>query len=124
MASLIDNLKAWFGGGAAPAPKNTTYTLQEVLKGQIFGESLNLGGGLPALTERGALAVSAVYAAVNLIAGTIASLPVQVYSRAPDGERERLPSDNLWWVLIKVCFFLLLVDVVFVFIVVFFFFFA
>ena len=92
MASLIDTLKAWF---APPPVRNQTY----LLNGQIFGESLDLGGGLPALTERGALAVSAVYAAVNLIAGTIASLPVQVYSRAPDGERERLPSDNLWWVL-------------------------
>ena len=48
MASLIDNLKAWFGGGAAPAPKNTTYTLQEVLKGrhihtpQAMSQSLSL----------------------------------------------------------------------------------
>ena len=88
MASLIDTLKAWF---APPPVRNQTY----LLNGQIFGESLDLGGGLPALTERGALAVSAVYAAVNLIAGTIASLPVQVYSRAPDGERERLPQIRL-----------------------------
>ena len=91
MASLIDTLKAWF---APPPVRNQGYLFSP----SIFGETLNLGG-LPPLTERGALAVSAVYAAANLISGTIASLPVQVYSRSSDGERERLPSDNFWWIL-------------------------
>jgi len=91
MASLIDNLKAWF---APPPVRNQGY----YLTGEIFGESLPVAG-LPVLNERGALAVSAVYAAVNLIAGTIASLPVQVYARQADGERDRLHNDDLWWIL-------------------------
>ncbi len=94
MASLIDNLKSWFAPPAPPPVRNQGY----YLTGEIFGESLPVAG-LPVLNERGALAVSAVYAAVNLIAGTIASLPVQVYARQADGERDRLHNDDLWWIL-------------------------
>jgi HK97 family phage portal protein len=43
--------------------------------------------------------VSAIYASVNLISGAISALPMHVYSRATDGERARLPSDSLWWIL-------------------------
>lgn len=91
MASLIDNLKSWF---APPPVRNQGY----LLTGSVFGESLP-AGGLPPLTEKGALAVSAVYAAVNLIAGTIASMPVEVYDRQSDGERDRRHDDPLWWIL-------------------------
>lgn len=94
MASLIDNLKSWFAPPAPPPVRNQGY----YLTGEIFGESLPVAG-LPVLNERGALAVSAVYASVNLIAGTIASLPVQVYARQGDGERDRLHNDDLWWLL-------------------------
>lgn len=95
MASLLDSLRTWFGGGAAPAPKNAGGYL---LTGNVFGEPLPMSG-LPALTEKNALTVSAVYASVNLIAGTIASLPVEIYARAADGERDRLHDERLWWVL-------------------------
>lgn len=94
MASLLDSLRTWFGGGAAPAPQNAGY----ILTGSIFGESFPTSG-LPVLSEKSALTVSAVYASVNLIAGTIASLPVEIYARAADGERDRLHNDRLWWIL-------------------------
>lgn len=94
MASLIDNLKSWFAPPAPQAVRNQGY----YLTGEIFGESLPMAG-LPALNERGALAISAVYAAVNLISGTIATMPVQVYARQADGERDRRPNDDLWWIL-------------------------
>ncbi|MCA3741795.1 phage portal protein [Phenylobacterium sp.] len=94
MASLIDNLKSWFAPPAPPPVRNQGY----YLTGEIFGESLPQAG-LPALNERSALAISAVYAAVNLIAGTIATMPVQVYARQADGERDRRPNDDLWWIL-------------------------
>ncbi len=51
----------------------------------------------PAVNERTAMSVSAVYACVRLIAGAIASLPLPIYRRTPEG-RERA-EHNLWWLL-------------------------
>ena len=51
-----------------------------------------------AVNERTAMAVSAVYACVALIAGAIASLPLHIYRRRDDGDRERVKND-LWWLL-------------------------
>lgn len=50
-----------------------------------------------AVTEQTAMRVSAVYASINLIGGAIASLPLPIYQRTPDG-RERVDHD-LWWLL-------------------------
>lgn len=50
-----------------------------------------------ALSERQAMSVSAVYACVSLIGGAVASLPLQIYRRTPEG-RERVIND-LWWML-------------------------
>lgn len=55
--------------------------------------------GLPPVTEKTAMTISAVYACVNLIAGAISALPMNVYRRKPDGERDQLQNDDLWWVL-------------------------
>lgn len=51
----------------------------------------------PAVTERTAMAIGAVYACVGLIGGAIASLPMQIYRRTDDS-RERVTND-LWWLL-------------------------
>lgn len=52
------------------------------------------------VTEGSAMRVSAVYACVRLIAGTIASLPVDVFRREPNGQRAKInEADDLWWVL-------------------------
>ena len=40
-------------------------------------------------TERGALSIPAVWAAVDLISSELAELPLHVYRRRPDGSRER-----------------------------------
>jgi HK97 family phage portal protein len=56
-------------------------------------------GELAYPNERTALTISSVYACVNLIAGAIASLPMNIYRRSPDGARERLANDDLWWLL-------------------------
>jgi HK97 family phage portal protein len=55
--------------------------------------------GLPAITEQTAMLISAVYACVNLIAGVISALPANIFRLQPDGEREQLHNDDLWWVL-------------------------
>ncbi len=55
--------------------------------------------GLPVPTERSALALTAVYACVNLISGAIMSVPLECYRREPDGDLIKLEDDPLWWVL-------------------------
>jgi len=56
-------------------------------------------GGLPTsfgphVSERTAMACSAVYRSVSLLSGIIASLPLKVYRRTPDG-REEVPDHPL-----------------------------
>lgn len=55
-------------------------------------------GSTIAISEQSARAVSAVSACVNLIGGSIASMPLHTYRRAQDGDREAY-KDALWWLL-------------------------
>lgn len=50
----------------------------------------------PAVTERTAMGVAAVYACLGLIGGAIASLPLHIYKRT-DAGRERAKDHPLWW---------------------------
>lgn len=61
----------------------------------LTGGSASVAG--PAVTERTAMAVSAVYSCIGLIGGALASLPLQIYQRTKDG-RQRVDHD-LWWLL-------------------------
>lgn len=51
------------------------------------------------VTETSALAVSSVWACANLIAGTISSLPFQVFRARPDGFKEFYPAHPLYRVI-------------------------
>ncbi|MFB2562437.1 phage portal protein [Rhizobium sp. IMFF44] len=63
----------------------------------VFSE---VAGKLPAPTERTALTVSAIYACVNIIAGAISALPVNIYRmNLKNGERDQIYDDDLLWVL-------------------------
>lgn len=53
----------------------------------------------PAMNERTALCVPAVYACVRLRAGLIAQMPLKVYKREPDGSRREAPEHRMWDVL-------------------------
>jgi HK97 family phage portal protein len=55
-------------------------------------------GATVGVNEKSARSVAAVTACVNLIAGSVASMPCHLYRRAEDGEREAYKSD-LWWLL-------------------------
>jgi HK97 family phage portal protein len=82
-----------------PAIQNAA-PLPNIVRGSsLWDDLVASSGGLPGITEHTALTVSAIYASVNLIAGAISALPMHVYRRAPDGERDRLPNDDLWWIL-------------------------
>lgn len=89
--------------GATPAAVRnaTTYASSSGTQGSALYEWLTGAGALstagPAVTERTAMAVGAVYACIGLIGGAIASLPLQIYRRSKDG-RERIDHD-LWWLL-------------------------
>ena len=81
-------------------PRNDARPLSTAQRGDSFWDVFFDGpGGLPVLNERTALMVSAIYACVSLIAGAISALPLHIYRQSPDGERDRLPGDDLWWVL-------------------------
>ena len=73
-----------------PASEITRGTeMYDMLTGAMGG-----GTGVP-VTERTAMAISAVYACVGLLGGAVAALPFHVYKRQKDA-RERIDSD-LWW---------------------------
>lgn len=48
------------------------------------------------VSNEGSLTLSAVYACVQIIAGTIATLPLPVYKRLPNGGKERAPTHPLY----------------------------
>lgn len=56
--------------------------------------------GLPTPTRYSAMAVTAIYACVNLIASAVMAMPVNIYRvDITDGERDRSFNDPLLWVL-------------------------
>lgn len=80
---------------------NQTYPASSGTRGSQLYEWLTGAGSLstagPAVTERTALCVGAVYACISLIGGALASMPLRVYRRTESG-REAISSD-LWWLL-------------------------
>ena len=64
---------------------------------QEFGQWMRENYG-DTLTERTALAISAIYAAAGLIAGAIAGLPLHIYETSSEG-RSRVEQDPLWDIL-------------------------
>jgi HK97 family phage portal protein len=89
-------------GAKKSAPAQNSIPITEISAGtlpyaELFGA---LPQTLPMLTERTALQVSAIYACVNLIAGAVAAMPVNIYRvNITDGERDRLFNDDLHWIL-------------------------
>lgn len=62
---------------------------------EIFGDPTTSAGAV--VNEQTAMRVSAVYACVSLIAGSIAQFPLPIYQRQAEG-RERVDHD-LWWLM-------------------------
>jgi len=60
----------------------------------LIGGSQSISG--VKVTEENAMTFSAVYAAVRIIAETIASLPLNVYREMPDGGKEKAKSNYLY----------------------------
>lgn len=80
--------------------RNQTVDSSQVRRGDGVFESLtSVGSNSGAPSEQTALAITAVHACVQLIAGAIAAMPMHVYTRARDGDRTRDINSPLWWTL-------------------------
>jgi HK97 family phage portal protein len=85
---------------ATPQADHAPVPLPEIVRGSSIGSELfGSFGGLPAVNEQSARTVTAISACVNLIAGAISALPLNVYTRQANGDRERAHDDALWWLL-------------------------
>lgn len=97
---ILSAWKAEREAARASAVRNETYPSSSGTQGSQLYEWLT-GGALssagPAVTERTAMGIAAVYACLGLISGAIASLPLPIYQRTQEG-RERVTHD-LWWLL-------------------------
>lgn len=94
--SLVNNILSAMGVLPPAAFQNQTSSAK-VTSGTSLGDAFGLSGpaNLPAITERSAMSISAVWACVSLIGGAISTLPLFVYDQKPDGERRRRESDPL-----------------------------
>lgn len=72
-------------------------TSQELMSAIDSGEYSNLSG--VSVTPANAMQVMAVYAAVRIIAETIAMIPIHIYRRLPNGGKERAPEHPLYRIL-------------------------
>lgn len=80
------------GGNVYPSSSGTSGS--QLYEWLTAGSGSNAG---PAVTERTAMGIGAVYACVGLIGGAIASLPLPIYKRTESG-RQRVDHD-IWWLL-------------------------
>lgn len=86
-----------FGGKQQPEIQNAVISSDNAGMAEMF----DLGSAATAgevVNESTALRVSAVYAAVSLVAGAVASMPLHLYRRTATG-REKQDNPPLWWLL-------------------------
>lgn len=85
-------LQSWLGGGSSGAPVQWGgISWDDWVRGNVDGQAQGVN-------EKAARSVAAVISCVNLIGGSIASMPMHLYRRGTDGEREAYKND-LWWLL-------------------------
>ncbi|NRR28882.1 phage portal protein [Oxalobacteraceae bacterium] len=101
MINPLKRLAAMFGVGTPAPASGTIENAVTVVRSSDPQIIAMLGGessasGFP-VTADTAMRVSAVFASVRLLAGTLASIPVSIY-REVDGVRESIQPD-LWWLL-------------------------
>ncbi|WP_374832968.1 phage portal protein [Paenochrobactrum pullorum] len=80
--------------GSTPAKRNLT-----IREPDAWYPADSIGGAGEIITERNVLALSAVWACVNLISGTISSLPLMIYRTNADGSRDVASDHPLYAVL-------------------------
>lgn len=98
--SMLDDLRGWANMLTGSGVSNEVPS-SFVTRGSLTGDAFGLTGlsGLPAVTETTAQSITAVNACVNLLSGALAALPVNIFARSQDGQREKLHNDDFWWLL-------------------------
>ena len=92
---LLSRIADMFGGGARNAISLPEFSQDSQAWSDMFGPTKLL----PQPTETTAFSVSAIYASVNLIAGAVSAMPLNIYRRdMVTGERTLLHNDSLSWV--------------------------
>ena len=89
------NLLTKLKGAFKRAIKNITYTSSDSRIIELLGGRKSAAGY--SITEETAMRVSAVYACVRLLAGAVATLPLNIYERSTDGRKEI--DTPLWYLL-------------------------
>jgi len=101
--AVVDTVGGLFAAGLPrPQIQNSTpisgITAQSGEAWSMFTGQLG-DSGIEALSTANAPSVTAIHACWSLIAGAISALPLHVYNRLADGEREQLFDEPLWWTL-------------------------
>ncbi len=91
----VAKMEREIAGIQANMPLSSGYRGSELYELLTAGSASYAG---PAVNERTAMSVGAVFACVRLIAGAIASLPLPVYERT-DAGRQRVEGHDYWWFL-------------------------
>jgi HK97 family phage portal protein len=96
--SLMSRLRAAFGPAPAEKGPRNDVSSADIRRGMEIWAALGGGAGA-APSESELMRVTAVHACVQLIAGSIAALPMHIYRRARDGDLTRDYDHGLWWLL-------------------------
>lgn len=94
---IAKTVRSWF----APAAKSSRLVAEESWErfGLSWDNLLEQMGAAPSLSGDGAYRIAAVLAAVRVIAEGVAALPLKVYHRLPNGDKEPFPDHPLYRVL-------------------------
>lgn len=90
-----DDYKAAFGDGARAVANAGPVPISQVTRGSEMWETFTggNGNGLPAVTEISVQSVTAAYGCVNLIAGALANMPMEISAKQANGQRQKLFDD-------------------------------
>lgn len=90
-----DDYKAAFGDGARAVANAGQVPISAVTRGSEMYDIFTggNGNGLPAVTETTAQSITAVFGCVNLIAGALANMPMEISARKSGGQRDKLHDD-------------------------------
>jgi HK97 family phage portal protein len=97
--SFIGRLNGAWRALAGPVQGNLERGSGPITQGELaaaLGAMPSAAG--PVVSDTTAMSVSTVYSCVSLLAGSVASLPLPVYRRATDGQRESA-DHAYWWLL-------------------------
>ena len=76
----------------------TSMSASDLWQAILRGNGVTSSSG-KAVTDTTAMQVSTLVACLQVISGSITQLPVDLYRKGKDGYDEKLPLNNLWWLL-------------------------